>query len=102
MSLVVDNNGNYKKKDNGRVEKSNHEAYRARISLALPKNKWLFAPNKGHTINEFQKKRNDPNVQNELEKEVRRYLSPYDPDIVDQLISDTKNKLKLTIEDVDV
>jgi hypothetical protein len=68
-------------------EMSAHPVWKARVSLALPKSKWLYAPDNGHELDKYQNMKASEQRIQEFEKEVKFYLQPYGPQTVDRFTS---------------
>lgn len=85
MSIVIDNSGLYERDEKGLLKKTNHQAYQARVELALPKGKWLHAPNSGHDLDKFKRLKKTPLNEEEFEKKIIRYLEKYDPQVIDRV-----------------
>lgn len=85
MSIVIDTDGQYVRDENGRLKKTDHRAYQARVELALAKGSWLHAPNNGHNLDRFKREKMTPVNVEEFEKEVVRYLSKYDPEVTERV-----------------
>ena len=64
-----------------------HPVWKARNAIALSKGKWLYAPDKGHDLDQYANQKCTIDKIDEFEKSVRFYLSPYGPEITDRIIN---------------
>lgn len=97
---VVDENGDYKLVTGTKTNlQSDHPVYQARIEMALGKGKWCFAPNRGHQLKTFDRVNQSSAQIESFEKELRLYLSKYDPETIEVLSSRGLSQFNLEIKE---
>lgn len=95
---VVDENGLFLTKPGTlNVIELDNPVYRARIAIALPINRWLYAPASGHTLDQYKNVKASAVNQDLFEKSLRLYLSPYGPDVVGRFTSRGNSQLQIVV-----
>ena len=78
--LIVVENGSLK------ASESNHPVFKARNAIALPKGGWLYAPENGHELTQFDTAKATSSKAEEFEKTALLYLQKYGPEVAAKLI----------------
>lgn len=84
--IVIGTNGQYEVQENTKtLRSSDHPVYQAQIEINLARGSWIGAPDKGHNI--APRVRQSEAALEEFRKEVRTYLSKYDPETQEMAIN---------------
>jgi hypothetical protein len=93
---IVDDKGNYALSEGTLLPlTSDNPVYKARIALALPVGKWLYAPAVGHTLDVYRTRKASSATVEEFQKTLKFYLQPYGPVVTNTFV--TRGTLKQSI-----
>jgi hypothetical protein len=98
---IIDEQGNYRTVGGSLYPTtSTHPVYKARVSLALPQNTWLYAPTSGHNFDAYKNAKATPEKILEFEKNVKLYLKPYGPSVTSIFTGRGKLEIDFTIPQI--